>query len=172
MSSREIYACYSPSSAQVSDVEELVKRSKGIYYAVAIKKSNYEVYEFEVIDNLRAKQKLAGLLVKVKNFFDFSEVGRETPMQYKNVFIKGTYRTYKSGNYNNHKDEEFWTRTGGRVDIDPDCSLKPTFKVGLKYLLFVDEPYHFKSFEEVNTTEDRWFKKVNQTVNGLDENSN
>ena len=60
-----------------------------------------------------------------------------------------------------HEDPEFWSRRGGRLGVDGDCSLAAaTFNVGDRYLLFLGGPDDTKCAERINSEDDRWFRFV------------
>lgn len=68
--------------------------------------------------------------------------------------------------FDNHRDEAFWQRGGGRVMNDSDCVIHPDFVVGKTYLVFRDLPMTWRSFEEIETVDgrsgddDKWFVYV------------
>lgn len=67
---------------------------------------------------------------------------------------------------NDHSDEEFWQRGGGRLYNDSDCVLRPNFTVGESYLVFRGKPATWRSFEHIQTVrgrphpEDKWLLYV------------
>ena len=66
--------------------------------------------------------------------------------------------------FNHHKAKGFWLDYGGRESNDTDCRIKPTFGVGVTYLIFIGSPYHRKSFEIIIRThgsaKDKWLQYV------------
>ncbi|NIA54804.1 hypothetical protein HAV22_14295 [Massilia sp. TW-1] len=72
--------------------------------------------------------------------------------------------------FDQHQDEAFWRRGGGRVMNDVDCVIHPDFVVGKTYLVFRDRPMTWRSFEEIDTVDDRspdhdkWFAYVQAHV--------
>jgi len=69
--------------------------------------------------------------------------------------------------FNDHSDKEFWLNSGGRSANDTDCQIHPTFSVGGIYLVFIDRPYHVKSFEIIIRThgdKDKWLQYVESHI--------
>lgn len=72
--------------------------------------------------------------------------------------------------FDEHRDPAFWTKYGGREFHDTSCAIRPTFIVGATYLIFLDAPYHNKSFEEIYFTgddrseKDRWLHYVESRI--------
>lgn len=69
-------------------------------------------------------------------------------------------------NFNHHNDETFWVNEGGRHLNSQDCNIYPRFTVGATFLIFLDQPYHRKSFENIIRThgdkniKDKWLQYV------------
>jgi hypothetical protein len=89
--------------------------------------------------------------------------------------LKGTSRnavtlTFSSGqpsldtDFDAHRDPRFWDKRRSRQWNGGDCQMAPTFVVGATYLLFVDPPYHWKSFEKIALDEDRWLRAVRAVI--------
>ena len=59
---------------------------------------------------------------------------------------------------------------GARLSNAPDCEIHPSFAVGQTYLLFLDKPYHRKSFEFIIRTggspiiQDKWLQYVKKAT--------
>jgi hypothetical protein len=74
--------------------------------------------------------------------------------------------------FDHHTSEEFWTDHGGRSVHDADCQIHPRFSVGVSYLVFLDPPYHRKSFEQITRTHggpgvrDKWLSWVEEQASG------
>jgi hypothetical protein len=68
--------------------------------------------------------------------------------------------------FHNHTDPEFWQRGGGRVMNEPDCLIYPDFAVGGTYLVFLDSPWTWRSFEKIELLDgaiddrDKWLAYV------------
>lgn len=145
--STHIWACEVPPEEQHSPVTELVERTSTIVLARAIGSSsnvNYSdtEYTFSVI---RALKGTAPDTVRIS---DGLVVGDKMDQS-----------------FNDHSDDEFWGRNGwvahGRLFNAPDCRIHPYFTIGTAYLLFLDKPYHSKSFEQINNLQsDQWLLLV------------
>jgi hypothetical protein len=66
----------------------------------------------------------------------------------------------KDSSFGAHTDLAFWVRGGGRVMNGADCAIHPWFVLGSSYLVFLDSPATWRSFEKIDM--------VNGTVNGED----
>lgn len=72
----------------------------------------------------------------------------------------------KDTSFNDHADFAFWARGGGRTMNDSDCHIHPTFGVGSTYLVFLDMPPTWRSFEKLDlfgsivNHEDKWLAYV------------
>jgi hypothetical protein len=68
--------------------------------------------------------------------------------------------------FDNHRDETFWHKGGGRVKNEGDCAIHPDFVVGKTYLVFRGAPTTRRSFEEIaaidarSGDEDKWLSYV------------
>lgn len=144
-------ACFAPPLEQHVSPLELINRTERIVLAKVInassEKNSYEVlYKFETIKTLKGK---------VDDTFT----------------IEG-HPLYQGGmtNFNNHSDPDFWEGSWGRESNDTDCEIYPTFSVGAIFLIFLDRPYHSKSFENIIRTngdknnKDKWLQYVEEQV--------
>lgn len=70
------------------------------------------------------------------------------------------------GDYADHDGPKFWARGGGRVMNDPACTVRPWFTLGESYLVILDQPYTYRSFEHIATVDgqfdatDKWLTYV------------
>lgn len=55
-----------------------------------------------------------------------------------------------------HDGLRFWARGGGRVMNDPACIIRPWFTLGETYLVILDKPYTWRSFEHIATVDGRF----------------
>ncbi len=138
--------CFTPKPEQVSLPEELVSRVRQIYLAEVIERDPKGFVQFKVIETLKGKKKSS---FRLEGALSESESDSGTDF-------------YK------HTREDFWTKSGGRMQIEPSCQITPSFSVGKKYLVFVDKPYHLKSFELISSVDsDAWLKKVRDLLKGI-----
>lgn len=142
-------ACFIPKSEHRSAITDLISRTQRI-----------------VIAELKSSQDRAanGDFRTVDYVFKVSEVLRGEPMEEVTLsghrFIPDLDRRH----FNQHQAREFWSPNGGRSRIHADCSLTAAFEKGKQYLLFLDQPYHMKSFELIEGTGDRWLEKVRELL--------
>ena len=66
--------------------------------------------------------------------------------------------------FDRHTDYRFWLDNGGRLGIESDCSLKPTFELGRDYLLVLGGERHRKGFELVVSRMTAWLSEVRRVV--------
>jgi hypothetical protein len=82
----------------------------------------------------------------------------------------------KDTTFGDHTDFAFWARGGGRVMNGADCVIRPDFVVGGSYLVFLDSPATWRSFEKIDMVngivngEDKWLAYVKAQL-GKRENS-
>lgn len=149
--SMSVNACFVAPSAQTVNPSELLKRTNNIVLAkvitaTATMDSVAVEYTFQTIK-----------MLKGKHVDSFKIVGR--PL-------------YEGGmqHFNHHNDEVFWNNGGGRHFNNPDCKIYPSFNVGGTFLIFLDPPYHRKSFESIIRTngnkdiKDKWLQYVEEQV--------
>ena len=128
----EGFACVSTPPEQYVSPEELISRTDRIVLArtiaAVLEKDNYRVlYTFETIKILKGKVD-----------HEFTILGHPV------------YQGHMTS-FNDHFDLGFWISHGsGRSFHGSDCFIHPSFSVGASFLIFLDEPYHAKSFEHVS----------------------
>lgn len=149
--SLESEACFVPPAEQLVDPEVLIKRTNNIVLATVrsaeMKGDGYEIqYTFETEEVFKGSAKSK-----------FNLIG--------STLYEGGLRLF-----NNHQEEQFWENSGGREFNDTDCQIHPAFAVGATYLLFLDKPYHRKSFERIvhingeNNVNDKWLVFVQSQI--------
>lgn len=80
------------------------------------------------------------------------------------VFSKVSTYDYVARNYDHHSEQEFWTNSGGRSEVESDCSIKPRFDIGKVYLIIMAKNPHVKAFEKINTSNDHWLVYVRDAL--------
>ncbi len=150
ISSSQAMACYAEIKEHFSPANDLISRTNNIVLAKVISaelQDNGDVkYNFEVIEHLKGSSE--------KNFSLNGE-----PLLH----------DYQTNTFNNHQDAEFWEDRQGRSSVGNGCDIAPTFSVGAKYLIFIDPPYHRKSFERISQpfqNKDKWFEHVRMRTPG------
>jgi hypothetical protein len=129
ISATESKACFATPQEQIVSKEKLVSRTKTIVLAQAVKAELQEdgtvKYTFRQIKNIKGEAP--------KEFVIIGQVSDiETDLE----------------TFDDHRKPSFW-ESGGRSHHDTDCEIHPTFSVGLFYLIFLEQPYHQKSFERI-----------------------
>jgi len=68
--------------------------------------------------------------------------------------------------FDDHKNENFWKDTSGRCSCSSDCVIHPTFSPRAIYLIFLEAPYHKKSFERIARLNggDKWLTWVEEQI--------
>jgi hypothetical protein len=143
-------ACFSTPPEQITPQDELIQRSKRIALATVVSAEFIEK-DYDVVYTFKVEKILKGEVEK-----QFTIIGRP-------LIWDGEARMF-----DHHKDPSFWENQGGRLFHDTDCEIYPSFSVGATYLVFLDKPYHRKSFELIIRTHgtpkirDSWLSYVEQ----------
>jgi hypothetical protein len=145
LASGNCMACFAAPAEQRVPVDELIARTPDIVLATVVRAAQVEagrvVYSFRVTRHVRGH---------AADEFDIQSdlAGRG-----------GESRTFA-----HHTDAAFWENGGGRISNYVDCEIHPNFAVGATYLIFLSEPYHVKSFEQIMRTfgdeKDKWLSYV------------
>ncbi|NHZ97611.1 hypothetical protein [Massilia sp. CCM 8734] len=70
--------------------------------------------------------------------------------------------------FSDHVEDEFWSKSSGRMGINGDCSMiSPHFMIGKRYLVMHSSLPDTKHFERVDNDDDRWFKYVKSRTLGV-----
>lgn len=152
------FACYSPPTLQHVAPDELISRTTTIALAKVLR-AEVAKDGFSVIYTFQTTRPLKGTPQK-----QFQVQGYPA--------VEGEDRQF-----NDHVDSTFWTNFGGRIHNDTDCQIHPSFSVGGTYLIFLDQPYHVKSFEIIMRaqgnadTKDKWLQFVESRI-GASKSSN
>jgi hypothetical protein len=157
--------------------DELISRTKNIVLARVIKADYLEppkvdkdgkingVDEFEYIINNE--------IYSVKYIFEVLDLIKGESQKF---FIFNAYILMDDASLNHfdrHGQEIFWENNSvGRTQRSSDCELHPSFSVGFVYLMFLDSPYSFKSFELIRNYKsddgpnykDKWLAYVEAKV--------
>ena len=136
------YSCFLPPEDQRVPYCKLIERTANIVYARAIKvKKNITPhisykYEFKILETLKGKN--------TEKF----------------VSIIGWPPVVIDAKLDDHTKKRFWRDGWGRTHAFTDCKIYPDFELNKNYLLFIDKPYHRKSFEAIKAKNDSWFIEV------------
>lgn len=147
----ESLACFAPPAEQTASTEAMIKRTSNIVLAKVIgadvAHDSIEVeYTFHTVKTIKGQAEAT-----------FKIIGRPLAQGW-------------MSNFNHHSDEKFWNSSIGRHTYDSDCKIYPRFAVGATFLVFLDTPYHNKSFEYIvrtrgnSETKDKWLQYVEKQV--------
>ena len=146
LTSQVASACDKIPESQTQSINQLITRTNNIVIAQAKKPEiggdGLYTVEFEVSDVLKGSQ-------------------------WSNFILQGKPTTPdKLGNdFNKHGDLQFWAYLNtGNFFRDKDCNLYGYFERGRQYLIFIDKPFHPKSFELISSQEDSWLKEVKKQL--------
>ena len=143
-------ACYEAPKDQFVPVDVLIQRSSRIVLATAVRADLQS--DGGVRYRFRTVERLAG---KVDATFELDGSGA----------TEGEATDFK-----HHRGSAFWKDTSGRTWHHNSCSISPSFNVGSTYLIFLDRPYHRKSFELIIRTHgnketiDLWLQYVRSNL--------
>jgi hypothetical protein len=146
------FACYVPPAQQRVPPDELIARTQNIVLAKAISAETTGDAYF-VSYTLRTIRVLKGSASDTFQLTGYPAI------------LEGS-----NENFDHHFDENFWSTSAGRLSNHSDCEIYPEFSVGGTYLIFLDQPYHRKSFEIILRTEgkadvrDKWLQYVESRV--------
>jgi len=147
-------ACFSTPQEQIVADEELISRTKTIVLATVIKAELTE-------DNQNSVR------------FHFTKVRTLKGDSPQHFTIDGDSAAHGDplDDFYGHSKPSFWESGGGRSWHDTDCAIHPTFAVGGTFLIFLDKPYHRKSFELILRSpdaapevQDKWLKWVESHI--------
>ena len=94
------------------------------------------------------------------------------PNEQRFVLVGAQDETRPPPSSNDHSDEAFWQRGGGRLHNGPDCMLWPDFILGEYYLVFRGKNATWRSFEHIRTVDgqpdpnDKWLSYVKAKLEG------
>jgi hypothetical protein len=144
--------CFSTPQEQIVEAEKLVQRTSQIVLAKVVE-ARADLKTGLVIYSFRAEK-----VIKGKVSESFVIVG--------DALVDPEALT----TFQDHRLDGFWEGDAGRCQHDADCKIHPSFVVGATYLVFMDQPYHRKSFEQIAMlgqdpdTKDKWLKWVEESV--------
>ena len=149
VSTATAFACSAPPEEQLSPATELVQRTPTIVLARVTKVERGErgIYHYTFKSEKTLKGKPADTFIIDGWSPEFSEPA-ET--------------------FDDHTKDDFWKDNGGRCHNSSDCQIHPAFTAGAAYLIFLEAPYHRKSFELIAHSEglpevrDKWLTWVEE----------
>ena len=168
LGSFEVQACFLYPKEISVPADQLIQRTNNIVLARAIA-AEYSIPPEQIAYSEEVKKGLAppGSIIDDKIIrYDFEVLETYKGKSEQKFSLRGHSLT--SGDelniFDNHKDPEFWEDDAGRLGRS-NCKLKVSFSVGQTYLMFLDKPYHRKSFERIISIKndsymDEWLEYV------------
>lgn len=159
-------ACYGAPEEMVVHHTELVKRTRRIALGRFVGSSPRLQSNFDAATLVRAD---AGVgWPGGRAWFETLEVlkgdvGKRFSVTFPEAY-GGKAGDATQSDFDGHRDRKFWRRAQGRQGYSPDCEMHPRFAVGSVYLMFLDTPYHVRSFERIERTDDWWLVGVRRLV--------
>lgn len=160
------WACRTPPEQQLISVNEQVKLASDVSIAQVTSATPLEgrlvEYRFVVL------RRLAG---QVEGSFTVTGRAAASRGKHSGYYSPVLARPGTAGGGNDtssdhHADPSFWRRGGGRVMNGGDCRIYPDFVVGGTYLVFLNSPWTWRSFEKIDLVngaiddEDKWLAYV------------
>lgn len=71
------------------------------------------------------------------------------------------------GDFSRHRDPKFWALEVGNTVWPGDCRAYGVFRVGEMYLVFLDGPNYPRSFENIRSRDDLWYRTVVDAADAL-----
>ena len=145
------HACYMPPPQQTVSADELIAQAHDVSVARVVHVA--ELGDGLVRYDFAVDKRLAGPERK-----EFSISGRAV----------GRYQE-RAGSPD-HSDAAFWGHGGGRLTNEGDCVLRPAFRLGESYLMFMNQTATWRSFERIDTAggkpyaQDKWYAYVEQKL--------
>jgi hypothetical protein len=145
---QDCFACRATPEAQYTPPDELVSRTNNIALAKVVR-ADAASNGWDVLYTFKTIKQLKGTAQPAFQILGGAGTGEMSNWRFKE-----------------HFDQGFWDDRAGRVFHDTSCNIHPGFAVGGTYLIFIDQPYHTKSFEMILMTEgdadkkDKWLQYV------------
>lgn len=155
------WACYSAPASQRIGVDEQIARAFDVSVARVISATPLEDRRVEY--RFMVEQRLAGQGAETFTVTGRAQVATRSITHFGMLTFAGppTAGMDRDTSFNNHTDPAFWQRGGGRVMNEPDCLIYPDFAVGGTYLIFLDSPWTWRSFEKIERADgDKWLAYV------------
>lgn len=172
--SNEAVACTLAIADRSVPADELIDRTKNIVLARVIKAEYLEPKKVNGENEDEVMQAyveaVENLYQPVKYTFEVFDLIKGKSQKFFFMKSKMLYSSGELEHFNIHKDKNFWENNGGSFGV---CSHdQRAFAVGSFYLMFLDKPYHRKSFERIvnfrsddrPNPEDKWLNYVKAKV--------
>lgn len=154
---QDAWACRVPPANQLMGVDEQIAMASDVSLAQVVAatplEGNVVEYRFVVL------QRLAG---PERRTFTLRGRAAGTPA----FLAGGPADAGERASFDHHTAPAFWQRGGGRTTNGADCTIRPAFTLGDSYLVFLDSPWTWRSFERIEAVDgavdegDRWLAYV------------
>lgn len=74
--------------------------------------------------------------------------------------LRGRTDKRNPGDFSGHKDPRFWALEISNTVWPGDCGAYGVFSVGEMYLVFLDGPNYPRSFENIKSEDDLWYRTI------------
>lgn len=145
------WACFATPEEQIVPAKELIDRTKTI-----------------VLAKVERAEVLGEDSISVRYYFrEIRSLKGDSPERFTIDGVSSAY-TGPLDDFEHHYSEAFFENSGGRSWHDTDCVIYPSFAVGGTFLIFLEKPYHRKSFEIIIRTHggegvrDKWLTWVEE----------
>lgn len=147
------WACFTTPAEQIVPAKELIDRTKTIVLVQVVKA---ELLGQDTLD--------------VRYFFrEIQSLKGDAPETF---YMDGVSVVYSNplDHFEHHYDYGFWEDRGGRSWHNEACVINPSFAVGGIFLIFLEKPFHRKSFELIIRTHggvgerDKWLSWVEEQI--------
>jgi hypothetical protein len=158
---RNCWACYSALASQRIGVDEQIALASDVSVARVISATPLDDRRVEY--RFMVEQRLAGQGADTFTVSGRAPVNTGAGTRFGMLVFAGPPAAGKGSDasFNNHTDPAFWQRGGGRLMNEPDCLIHPDFAVGGTYLIFLDSPWTWRSFEKIERVDsDKWLAYV------------
>jgi hypothetical protein len=151
----EVSACTVPPKHLTTHHAELVRRSSRIALGRFEKVASSWLPRFLAGDRYTLQFKTVEVVK--------GQVGERFSLAFNGAPPEG-FKDGKDADFHGHADWDVWEGKLTRQANEANCQMRPRFEVGATYLIFLDEPYHWRSFERVDRPDDRWLAAVKALV--------
>ena len=147
--SQNAHACRRPPEEQLASPDQLLARVNDVSVARVVSAVQLDAREVEY--RFVVTRRIAGPAVETFSVFGSAALPGEVT---------------RRGDEADHAGPRFWVRGGGRTMNDSDCRIHPAFAVGETYLVMLDQPWTWRSFEHIPggvggyNVNDKWLRYV------------
>ena len=159
-------ACWRVPDASIAPLEEYLSQADGIYLALLTQVSLSDGIETswtppdeagsigEVLDRVQSAAR-----ARVEYAFQVLEVIEGNEQETLQIAMPFRPAVGSVSDFSGHTDPDFWTNPqSGRAVIGGNCRVVTDFQLGATYVLITSDVWHVKSFERVQSPDDRFYR--------------